>query len=198
MDPFNVIGLYSPAPASGKTTSAKYLQNEFNLVQASFSNPMKLMLLKFVLNFAPLGLASTAAYSWANQYFENKNLPIREIPGTPTMRHLLDTLGTTWGRTAVHEDVWVEAARARVNQMRAKGMQGVVFDDVRFQNEADMLRELGGQFVKIVMPGNEASGLQSEGNLEGFPFAAEILNGGDKGALFKVITEVVRPLLGGR
>ncbi len=195
MDPFRIIGLYSPAPSSGKSTSAKYIQNTLGLVAMSFSSPMKLLLLKFVLNFAPPALSPEQAYSWANGYFEDKNKPIAEIPGSPTMRHLLDSLGTTWGRGAVHDDVWLAAARSRLLTIKDKGMPGVVFDDVRFTNEAELIRSLGGKFIKIIMPGREADPtLQSEGNLEDFPFDATVVNGGSKGDLFKLITTAVKGL----
>lgn len=195
MDPFKIVGLYSPAPESGKSTAAKYLQSDMGFLAMSFSSPMKLLILRFILGFYAGGGDERAAGTWANQFFENKNLPIQEIPGAPTMRHLLDSFGSTWGRNEVNENVWVEQARRRVDLLQNDGrFNGAVFDDVRHQNEADMIRSLGGKLIKIVMPGLVTPDLQSEGNLEDLVFDSIVFNAGSKGDLFKSITGAVRGL----
>src|SRR5690606_24735571 len=52
-------------------------------------------------------------------------------------RKMMQTLGTDWGRQMIGEDIWVKAF-ARINA----GKQ-VVVPDVRFENEADIVRANG-------------------------------------------------------
>ena len=54
-----------------------------------------------------------------------------------TPRHMMQTLGTEWGRHMIDGDIWVKAF-ARLNA----GMC-VIVPDVRFENEAALVREHG-------------------------------------------------------
>lgn len=65
-------------------------------------------------------------------------------------RQLLQTLGTEWGRTLIAEDVWITLMRRRVNALAAAGHETVVIADVRFDNEAQAIRDMGGEVWRIV------------------------------------------------
>jgi CRP/FNR family transcriptional regulator len=57
----------------------------------------------------------------------------------------MQTLGTEWGRQCMDADIWVRAWAAR-----AALLTSAVADDVRFQNEADMIRNLGGVIIRVM------------------------------------------------
>ena len=123
-----------------------------------------------------------------NQYGD----PIRTSP-----RHMMQTLGTDWGRNMVHQNLWVDVTRARLARY-VRADADVVIDDCRFPNEAEMI--LGddrwkGSVIQVVRPGVEAT-LQhaSEGALKGFPFTATIVNDGSMFDLRVKVEEVVRAL----
>lgn len=61
-----------------------------------------------------------------------------------TSRHLMQTLGTEWGRDKLYADVWID-----VFEHRAETSPRVVCSDVRFHNEADRIRKMGGTLIKI-------------------------------------------------
>jgi hypothetical protein len=67
-------------------------------------------------------------------------------------RQLLQTLGTEWGRTLVSEDVWLAIAEQRIAAMLEDGVPCVVVADLRFDNEAEMIRRLGGQVWEVLRP----------------------------------------------
>lgn len=71
-------------------------------------------------------------------------------------RELLQTLGTDWGRDLVADDLWVTLARRRIAGLLEQGV-GVAVGDVRFANEARMIRELGGEVWLVVRPGAETT-----------------------------------------
>lgn len=61
-----------------------------------------------------------------------------------TPRLLMQTLGTEWGRDKIYSDLWID-----LFELRAKLFDWVVCTDVRFLNEAAVIRELGGTLIKI-------------------------------------------------
>lgn len=64
-------------------------------------------------------------------------------------RVLMQTLGTDWGRKMVCDDLWIKIARIRIRN----GGQFVVVRDVRFDNEASMILEEGGEVWLVERPG---------------------------------------------
>jgi hypothetical protein len=69
-----------------------------------------------------------------------------------TPRQLMQTLGTEWGRELVHDNLWVKLAQRRIEQHRAASTKPLVFDDCRFDNEAQLIRGLGGIVVNLYRP----------------------------------------------
>ena len=65
-----------------------------------------------------------------------------------TPRHAMQTLGTDWGRNMIGPDLWIGLARSRIEGHMLDG-RSVVADDVRFENEAATIRDLGGLVVQI-------------------------------------------------
>ena len=142
-----LIGLYSPAPQSGKTTIATQLITD-GYMQVSFAAPLKSLVHELL---CLLGHENRAATSYVYAYKE------QQIPGIRcSARHLMQTLGTEWGRQCVHPDVWVMIASKRIRDLHAAGYS-VVVDDCRFPNEASMIRELGGELWHVERPGAAAN-----------------------------------------
>jgi hypothetical protein len=67
------------------------------------------------------------------------------------MRYLLQTLGTEWGRTHIDTDLWVKCEQARLEKLYPE--ERIVYDDVRFENEAALIRSYGGLIVHVKRPG---------------------------------------------
>ena len=122
-----LIGIAGQA-RSGKDTAAKYLLNKLgrNWSTASFADPMKAM-----LNAIDVDTSDEAKDLPSNQY------------GVST-RHMLQTLGTEWGRDGIGSNFWIDVFA------RSNAGQCVIVPDVRFENEADLIREYG---VLICMEG---------------------------------------------
>lgn len=53
----------------------------------------------------------------------------------------MQTLGTEWGRHIIAPDLWVSLAAMRLDDHIHS--PGVVFSDVRFENEANFIRQRG-------------------------------------------------------
>lgn len=76
-----------------------------------------------------------------------KERPIDWLGKSP--RQLLQTLGTEWGRKLVADDLWLRLAERRLNDLEADGFVAAVIADVRFDNEAEMIRARGGEVWRI-------------------------------------------------
>lgn len=115
-----LIGIAGKA-RSGKDTAANYLLGKLgdDWSSASFADPMKAMLGVIGVNCSDVA----------------KDLPKNQY-GVST-RHMLQTLGTEWGRDGIGSDFWID-----VFEMYNAG-QCVIVPDVRFENEAELIREHG-------------------------------------------------------
>lgn len=63
-------------------------------------------------------------------------------------RKLLQWLGTDWGRDTISKTLWVDIWKAEAALNLAYG-NVVICDDVRFDNEADAIKSMGGIIIKI-------------------------------------------------
>jgi hypothetical protein len=159
-----LIGLYSPAPGCGKTTVADLLIEH---QRVSFAAPLK-RAVSYMLS--ELGLDGF------RYVYTDKEAIIPELG--VSARHMMQTLGTEWGRACIHPDFWVMIARAEAQRILADG-GSVVIDDVRFPNEATMIRELGGELWRIDRPGVSYDGdHSSESGLEDIAPDRVIVNDG--------------------
>lgn len=173
-----IIGLYSDAPGSGKTEVAKAL-NCLGYFQLSFATPLKEIAVAFLMQ---LGYSRDQAIYFVN--FE-KQYHIKEVG--VTVRKLLQTLGTEWGREQINQDVWIQLWEKRVQYCNF-----AVADDIRFVNEAQKIRSLGGQIWKVSRPDATVQEAHaSEGGLSTWPdFDVIINNGGTLEQLKQKVTSI--------
>jgi hypothetical protein len=148
-----IIGIYSPAPQSGKTFAATVLAHH-GFQPVSFAEPLKRMAVVFLTSF---GYREDEALKLV---WVDKHKLIPEIGCTA--RRLLQTIGTEWGRQQISDEVWVDCWATRAGRYH-----NVVTDDVRFLNEAEAVKAAGGQVWKIVRRSAVHDGQHvSEGGLD--------------------------------
>lgn len=89
-----------------------------------------------------------------------KETPLHELFGR-SPRYIMQTIGTEWGRGCVNDSIWVNIAKSRIERLLNSGVD-VVIDDVRFENEAEMIVSLGGVIVEIFGRGGISGSHESE------------------------------------
>jgi len=116
-------------------------------------------------------------YGWAGlmypDFYVGKNVNLKEIK-LPKIgmspRELWVKFGTEAVRNCVYQDTWVKLVECRLKRNEATaGMWSEaisVIDDMRFQNEFDMVKKLGGFCVRIDRPSLPAEPDAAEGELE--------------------------------
>lgn len=124
-----LIGITGHAGAGKSTVAATLVRHGF--VRMRFADTLKNML-------RCLGLTEAEIDG------DLKELPCKALGGR-TPRFAMQTLGTEWGRDTVHYNLWVDAAMSRFHN----STHSVVFDDVRFGNEALAIRNMGGEIWRV-------------------------------------------------
>lgn len=151
---------------SGKTTAAQVLCRR-GYDRMSFADPIKQMVRCLT--------AET-----------DKN---RQLPqfGDKTLRHLYQTLGTDWGRNMIHPNIWVQLGAERIisliGDVEEGAIQGIVIDDLRFDNEAQLVRAMGGIVVQVHRPGVHAMPHESEAGISPHLVDVDLDNDADHEAL---------------
>ena len=181
-----IIGLYSPAPQSGKTTVAEELVRH-GYTRVSFAAPLKRVAITLLQE---LGYEEQVA---AEMVYTNKEADVPEIKAS--VRHILQTLGTEYGRQCLHPDVWIMCMEKRLASLRQEGKFAVI-DDCRFLNEAALIRRLGGELWRIERPSTErGTSHASEGSLDDYPlFDRRLTNDGTLLQLYSQVQSVVTPV----
>ena len=127
-----LVGLTGKA-GSGKDTIADFLVHKYAYRKYSLAGPIKRML---------AALFNLPELPWGDRDWKEK-----PIVGNHSPRVLAQTLGTEWGRS-LSDSFWLDMFRREWDQWK-NYPTGVVVSDIRFNNEAQYIRSLGGCVVVI-------------------------------------------------
>ena len=132
-----VIIAFTGPKQSGKSTAADYLIGK-GFKKLAFAEPIKDFVWYLLQGF-----------SLKQDYIErlmttHKEVVIPELG--VSARYLMQTLGTEWGRTLIHPDIWTMWMSKRLATETAEYL---VFEDVCFENEAALIRSMGGLIIHI-------------------------------------------------
>jgi len=153
---------------SGKSTAAQAIAGEDG-TRIALADPIKGMLLTLLYHACDQNASG-------HLFGDRKEEPIPEAGGV-TGRRLMQTLGTEWGRHIIGPNFWTEIMVQRVASLR-RTWPLIVIDDVRFINEAEILRErCGAQVIRVVRPGlKHVADHASEQEIEAIRVDYELLN----------------------
>lgn len=136
------------AAGSGKSTIAKHLSQpeseHIPFARVKFSRTLKRMLLQIP------GMTEEMTEG------RFKETP-QEILGGQTPRQVMQTLGTEWGRDLVNKNIWLDSWERYVEDF-----SHVVAEDLRYLNEANLVRRLGGEIWRVKRPNYLNNGHVSE------------------------------------
>lgn len=139
-----VIGLHGFGGV-GKDVVADMLGAHYLFERIAFADPLY------------RGLSAMFGIDPTNRTSEAKRAEVAET--NRTLRELLQSLGSGWGRDQVDADVWVRMTAKRLREIEHGAalveyeLPGVVFTDVRMANEAQYIKSLGGEVWKLTRPG---------------------------------------------
>ena len=147
-----VIGFTGKAK-SGKDTAASVLVHEIgsgNCTTMAFADPLKQIAMIF-------GFTKEQCYDQSKKEIEDEFWGI-------TPRKFLQITGTECFRNNFRTDCWTKLLEKRVLDIRKRMAEGemvpwlILVTDVRFPNEVDCIKSLGGIVVKVTRPTIDTSG----------------------------------------
>lgn len=173
---------------SGKDTAAAFLVRERAYTRIAFADPLKEMALgvdplvpthlcgERLIHVRLSALVRDVGWEYAKDHY-------------PEVRAVLQRIGQT--QREFDADYWVNVAARKIAGAERWNMP-VVVTDVRYANEADMLRARGFRMVRIIRPFAEmrqgaAAQHASETELNDYPTDAVIYNDGDVTQLQRAI-----------
>lgn len=179
-----LIGLSGYA-RSGKDEAAKVLVERFGFTRVAFADKLRKVL--YALN--PM----VKEKSWVQEcrdaphcgpHVKSEKVHVQSVIDVygwngyketeygDEIRRLLQRLGTEAGRNLLGDNIWVDAALTG----HAPGAK-IVVTDVRFPNEAQAIKDLGGIIVRVSRPGVKAVNAHpSETSLDDWPFDYSLEN----------------------
>ena len=133
-----IIG-FSGKAGSGKDSAGEaILSSGVRAKRESFADPLREMI-------KCLGVDVDKIYSEFGG--AGKSDPLPEFGGK-SLRYMLQTLGTDWGRNMVSDSIWLDIVARKVKKNKDSGHLTVI-TDVRFDNEADAVKKMGGVVVQV-------------------------------------------------
>lgn len=179
MNERKLIGLVGYAGA-GKDAAAEALVAQ-GWQRVAFADPLRKMLLA-IDPYIPAQVSSSArvsgfvaAMGWA------------KAKQHPEVRRLLQAIGTEAVRNIIGPNTWTDLARKSI----CESTNSIVVTDVRFANEADMLRSMGGLLIRITREGvGPVNGHVSDNLVESLECNGEIANDGTLEELHEMIVEM--------
>ena len=126
-----IIG-FSGKAGSGKDFAATQLKKilvdkGMTVDKFAFAGPLKDML---TIVIKPFGVSV--------------NEKTKEIFPGVTVRQALQSLGNEWGRDTIHQNLWVELLKKKVENSKS---DCVLITDVRYPNETQILKDLGAKII---------------------------------------------------
>lgn len=200
------IGLIGKA-RSGKDSAAAHLVATLSYTRLAFADPLKELALRVNPIVAAYGAPAQrpGPADWYTRLGDVVNSIgwERAKDEYPEVRRILQHIGQA--QREIDEDFWLRELLRKV-KAAADWRMPVVVTDVRYRNEAESLRRVGFQLVRIIRPPAPLTAEQiargpkpvpaaaqhsSETELDDFAADVEIVNGGSLDALYAAISAAV-------
>lgn len=158
---------------SGKDTVGNYLKSLHDFRSVFFAEPLK------------EGARVMFGLTDEQLYGNDKEKVVEWLGKTP--RYILQTLGTDWGRQQINDRVWLLVANRKIETYRELGYS-VCVTDLRFDNEADEIREAGGTVWHVQR--NNRQQVEMHASEAGLTFKSEDIRIDNNGTLEELYQEV--------
>lgn len=132
---------FSGKKGSGKSYFADYLVNHKLFIKLSFASPLK-EITKILFNLSDEDVKDPIKKELINPKFNASPRELMQWLGTDIMREEFNKKFNYSG------SIWIDSVKDKVKTLLDNN-KDVVIDDVRFQNEVDMIHSLGGIVINL-------------------------------------------------
>lgn len=170
-----LIAFYSPAPQMGKSTATRLLTEGLGYRLVKFAGPVKNIAAAFLTE---LGVSEEEIEAFLEGHRKEETLEGYGFEKL-TSRRIQQVIGTEAGRDALDPNIWTTIAGRKVRRLLDQG-ERVVIDDMRFPNEYDTVKQMGGECWCVYNPRVPipVSDHPSEGLLSEHSFNEALINDG--------------------
>lgn len=159
-----LIGLAGVA-GSGKDTVGDHL----GVKTYAFAQPMK--------------EACRLIFNWTDEHLHGSLKEAIDPKYGISPRQAFQTIGTEWGRNLINQNIWLIRAEQEIDKHN-----DLVITDVRFDNEAQLIRRNGGIVINIIRPDiNGVNPHVSENSLSPNQIDHHIVNDGTLWELYRKV-----------
>lgn len=132
---------FSGKKGSGKSYFSDYLVNNKLFIKLSFASPLK-EITKILFNLSDEDVKDPIKKELINPKFNASPRELMQWLGTDIMREEFNKKFNYSG------SIWIDSVKDKVKTLLDNN-KDVVIDDVRFQNEVDMIHSLGGIVINL-------------------------------------------------
>lgn len=169
-----ILGIAGAARV-GKDTFADVLVRKHGYRKISFADPLRAMVSE---------MTGIAIQDLIDGPLKEQVIPW--IGYSP--RQLMQSLGTDWARAVIGQNIWLSHAQRRISLLaNDPTVNGLVFADIRFDNEAQLIADLGGHVIQIYRPGaTTVNAHVAEAGLQQFQTRLYVVNDGSLEAFLSI------------
>jgi hypothetical protein len=182
----NLVGILGKK-RHGKDTIAEYCIKKFDYTQKTYAGPLK-DICKILFSFNNEQLYGDKKED-IDEFWEVSPRALYKFIGTDFFRKQMNDL-----IPGIGDKFWVKIMRQFVSQNKDKK---IIISDARFQNEVDMIHEMGGIIIKVVRPSiisvDEHISEKGIDSIKNYDY--EIINDGSIDDLHKKIDDVFKHIL---
>lgn len=158
---------------SGKDTAANHLNDNHGFSLYAFAQPIK--------------KACRTVFGWGEEHVNGSLKEVIDPLFNISPREAMQTMGTQWGREMINQDIWLKRAEYEMMTNNA-----LAVTDVRFDNEANLIRSRGGIVIKITRQNKDkVLNHKSEAGISSELVDYEIENNGTLSELYQAIDLVI-------
>lgn len=166
-----LIGLAGPA-RSGKDTAGHYLKQRLGIETYALASPIKVTINEF--------------FGWDERHSDGELKEVVDPVWGCSPRKAYQLFGTEFGRS-IRPDLWLHMAKVRFNELG-----GLIVTDIRFENEAQWIRQAGGTIIHVQRDDCESIlSHASEAGIEVHPDDWVAPNNGSHNDLYDILEEIL-------
>jgi hypothetical protein len=158
---------FSGQAGAGKDTSARIVLQHITGSSMAFADPLR--------------NAAAAMFGLTDEQMSDRILKEQVIPRwNKSPRQILQLLGTEAGRDLFGNDLWCKRAEVTVDwlvymdRLEPAARDVLLFTDVRFADEAEWIRSMGGVVIDVSRPALKAVGI--DGHRSAVPLPADCID----------------------
>jgi len=176
-----IIGL-TGNKQTGKDTCANFLVKNYNFIQLSYAEPLK-NICRTLFDFNEEQLNGTKKEE-IDEYWKITPRHAMQFIGTEFFRNQMEKLIPN-----IEKNFWIKLMEQRIIKLKDKC--NIVISDVRFLNEAELIRKYDGFIIKIIRNTNQYDNHPSEIETNKINFNYIIENNGTYEELYKKLINIM-------